>query len=385
MGARSVGYDVNQPKTTWYQRIGDPRGLLVARLLLSAGLAWSCVAPGDVSPGALPWLVLGLGAAVAVGIGLWTPAALLLGAITLAARGPHPFVGTEGSLDLTGWYTHHWSSVTLALAAALPWGARYSLDAVRRSMTQLVERTAVDLNQAYLDLRPPSTGRGWAAAPITLQLATVALTVELTPNAAAVGVILLLALWLPVGRARFNSTGSTDPELTVFFDAGCGICFQTARLMTRLDTRAQLLWVANHDGERLDRHGIDPGLVERTIVVVHRDGRRTTRARAFADLFGQLPLGWPVALLLRAPGLRAAADSLYDWVARNRIRISVSLGLAACQVHLGSAPPAGLTPPHPTDPSSRARTRLEARMINWTHRAAEIGRYFTQGTRLGRV
>lgn len=135
-------------------------------------------------------------------------------------------------------------------------------------------------------------------------------------------------------------------ERTVFFDASCGICFQTARVLTRMDVFQRLRFVPNTESEKLPE-GVTAELVERTIVVQDPDGRLTERSAAFAAIFRSLPGGNLVAIPLSLPGVRQLADAVYDRVARNRQGISLSLGLAACGLPGAVAP----LPSAPASPS----------------------------------
>jgi predicted DCC family thiol-disulfide oxidoreductase YuxK len=132
----------------------------------------------------------------------------------------------------------------------------------------------------------------------------------------------LLARLVPTrGRAR-----------TVFYDVDCGVCWAVVRVLARMDVHKRLRFLPNTDAAALPA-GVDPGLLERTILVVDpaRD-RRWTRAEAFAEILAALPLGrlwsWP----MRLPLIGRAAGRAYDAFARNRTRISIWLGLAACGV-----------------------------------------------------
>ncbi|HEY0840206.1 MAG TPA: DCC1-like thiol-disulfide oxidoreductase family protein, partial [Vulgatibacter sp.] len=122
---------------------------------------------------------------------------------------------------------------------------------------------------------------------------------------------------------------------TVYFDASCGICFQTVRLLARLDLLHRLEFRGN-DGELPP--GVTPELVEKTIVVVDAGGRQTTRAAAFASIFRAIPGGFLIACPLSVPGLRHVADAVYDQVAKNRTSISSWLGLAACGLPIPGEP-----------------------------------------------
>jgi predicted DCC family thiol-disulfide oxidoreductase YuxK len=138
-------------------------------------------------------------------------------------------------------------------------------------------------------------------------------------------------------------------RLTLYFDAGCGVCFQIARVLARLDLLERIRFVSSAEVSP-DPQSIDlsPELLARTIVVVDETGRRTTRAEAFAQLLRALPLGllwsWP----LRVPGLRALANVGYDLFSRRREAISYWLGFAACGVP--GAQPARATVAGPRPP-----------------------------------
>lgn len=134
--------------------------------------------------------------------------------------------------------------------------------------------------------------------------------------------------------------------LTVYFDAGCGICFQVARVLARMDAHALLTFVPNTDAERLPA-GVTPELVEKTIVVTEEDGRQRTRAAAFAQIFRSIPGGSLVSAPLSLPPIGALAGGVYDSVARNRQRISMSLGLAACGLPSLRSEPIAAPPPPP--------------------------------------
>jgi len=126
---------------------------------------------------------------------------------------------------------------------------------------------------------------------------------------------------------------------TVVYDADCGVCWATVRVVARMDAHRRLLWIPSAERAAVPA-GIDAALLERTIVVVDpATGRQWTRADGFAEIFRALPLGglwsWP----LRLPGVRQLANLGYDLFARNRTRISSFFGLAACGVKGGPRVP----------------------------------------------
>lgn len=117
--------------------------------------------------------------------------------------------------------------------------------------------------------------------------------------------------------------------LTLFFDADCGVCFLSARLIARLDPLHAIRFVPTYEHALLPP-GVSPELAERTIVAVDGAGRQSFRSDAFAAVFARLPLLAPLGWLLRTPGLRALWLRAYDAFAARRRDVSVRLGLAAC-------------------------------------------------------
>ena len=128
-------------------------------------------------------------------------------------------------------------------------------------------------------------------------------------------------------------------RLTLYFDAGCGVCFQITRVLARLDVLERIRFVSSAEIPAEASGDFSADLLDRTIVVVDETGRRTTRADAVAQLLRALPLGvlwfWP----LRVPGLRALANVGYDLFSRRRQTVSYWLGFAACGVPGAAAPP----------------------------------------------
>jgi predicted DCC family thiol-disulfide oxidoreductase YuxK len=142
---------------------------------------------------------------------------------------------------------------------------------------------------------------------------------------------------------------------TVYFDAGCGVCFQVVRVLARMDLHRRLTWVSNMDpGLPKD---VPADLLERTILVVDpATGKRWTRSDAFAQIFGALPFGRLWAWPLLIPGLRQLSGACYDLFARNRTRISITFGLAACGIP-GVPPPPRAPEPTPTPLGDWLRVR----------------------------
>jgi predicted DCC family thiol-disulfide oxidoreductase YuxK len=177
--------------------------------------------------------------------------------------------------------------------------------------------------------------------------------------------------WTMIGYVPFLLTASewalfarsaarSRRRLTLYFDAGCGVCFQIARVLARLDVFDRIRFVSSAEIPGESSGDFSADLLDRTIVVVDETGRRTTRADAVAQLLRALPLGvlwfWP----LRVPGLRALANVGYDLFARRRQTVSYWLGFAACGVAGAAATPAAAVAPASRPPVLAALGRMVA-------------------------
>ena len=134
--------------------------------------------------------------------------------------------------------------------------------------------------------------------------------------------------WALVGRWA----AARRRRLALYFDAGCGVCFQLARVLARLDRFGRLRFVSSLD-EGPRPAGITSDVLAATIAVVDESSGRTwTRADGMARILASLPAAALFAWPLRVPGLRSLANAAYDAFARRRQTISLWLGLAACGV-----------------------------------------------------
>ncbi|MDI1477100.1 DCC1-like thiol-disulfide oxidoreductase family protein [Polyangium sp. y55x31] len=132
---------------------------------------------------------------------------------------------------------------------------------------------------------------------------------------------------------------------SVVYDEDCGVCLWLARLAKRLDAHHHLTFQGNGDLAALLRgkadgtiekvdlpEGITEELVQNTIVVVDAKGTVFTRSHGIAEIVRALPLGRPLAFVMRLPGISNLLDLFYDAFAKRRADISVLLGMDACGV-----------------------------------------------------
>ncbi|HEY6557181.1 MAG TPA: DCC1-like thiol-disulfide oxidoreductase family protein [Polyangiaceae bacterium] len=136
--------------------------------------------------------------------------------------------------------------------------------------------------------------------------------------------------WQLLGR--FFGKGSR--KRTVIYDADCGVCLLTARILKRLDPFARLTFVGNYEREKIPA-ALDDETLNKTFAVIDDRGRIFTQARGVYEMSKALPFGVLLTFWLRLPVLATLGDAAYRRIADNRLQISAWLGLGAC----------GLTPP----------------------------------------
>ena len=116
----------------------------------------------------------------------------------------------------------------------------------------------------------------------------------------------------------------TGEQLTVFYDADCGVCRLTSLTLARLDWRRRLAFVPLQAyAEAEPSHAA----LARELHVRDGAGRWWRGGRAALRIAGAIPMLVPVSLLGRLPGMRGAVDAAYRFVADRRPIISRALRL----------------------------------------------------------
>jgi predicted DCC family thiol-disulfide oxidoreductase YuxK len=121
-------------------------------------------------------------------------------------------------------------------------------------------------------------------------------------------------------------------RLEVFYDADCGFCTRSARLLRRLDhgrrlqlTPLQLATEATRDAPPLD-------VLLHAMHVRDGAGRWSVGGAAWLRIAQDVPLLRPLGFLAQLPVIRALVEPTYAVVAGNRHRISRLLGDEACPI-----------------------------------------------------
>ena len=119
-------------------------------------------------------------------------------------------------------------------------------------------------------------------------------------------------------------------QLTVLYDADCGICTHTARLLARLDTRRRLRLVALQEANLPGQPPVE--VLSEALHVADTDGRWFVGGRAMVEITRRIPALRPISLYARLPLADLVFETIYRAIATNRQQISRLFGLKTCQV-----------------------------------------------------
>lgn len=113
-------------------------------------------------------------------------------------------------------------------------------------------------------------------------------------------------------------------EYVMLFDGDCGICQTTANWVARLDRRRHRITCL--PAQRAPLAELHPGLTLaeclKAVQVVTPDGQLHAGWDAVVALAPALWIVRPLEWADRVPALRRLCERAYDWIARNRYRLS---------------------------------------------------------------
>lgn len=116
--------------------------------------------------------------------------------------------------------------------------------------------------------------------------------------------------------------------LTALYDGACVVCQSTRATVTALDWRRRVRFIDLRDREAWQAQF--PQLQDADILgeihVLDERGAVYAGLDATRRMLRELPLGWPLWLLLRMPGTDKTWRSLYRFIARHRYSINRLLG-----------------------------------------------------------
>ncbi len=120
----------------------------------------------------------------------------------------------------------------------------------------------------------------------------------------------------------------------VLYDDACSLCAFQMRVMTWIDWFSCVSLVPISSPRTPEfAPGIPQEALQEAIHCVTPEGRIYRGARAIRFLSARMPLAWLFALLLWIPGVIWVAERAYQWISRNRYRLSRWFGCeGACGV-----------------------------------------------------
>lgn len=118
-------------------------------------------------------------------------------------------------------------------------------------------------------------------------------------------------------------------EYVVFYDARCGLCRWSRRMIERLGAGVPMRWIDVHDrGELMHWSAIDPEATQHQVFVLDPEGRLHGGYAAAVTLLAATTSVVRVLrpVLLSGP-MRLIGGKAYHWVSQNRHWLSRWLGL----------------------------------------------------------
>lgn len=116
---------------------------------------------------------------------------------------------------------------------------------------------------------------------------------------------------------------------TAIYDGRCVLCRQTRRMVTALDWLRRIEFLDIHDWESV--HARYPALsyadAMGEIHVVGRHGEMLGGFWAMRRMLRDLPLGFPLWIILLLPGMNWLGPKVYGFVARHRYAINRFFGV----------------------------------------------------------
>jgi predicted DCC family thiol-disulfide oxidoreductase YuxK len=123
------------------------------------------------------------------------------------------------------------------------------------------------------------------------------------------------------GVAEVASTGLGRPY-TLVYDGQCKICNPLANVVRNWDHRQRIEVVPSQATGLMARFPWIPReAYAKAIQLVGPGGATWQGAQAVEQLLTILPRGRLISWVFHVPGIRALADRIYRWVARNRYRM----------------------------------------------------------------
>lgn len=129
---------------------------------------------------------------------------------------------------------------------------------------------------------------------------------------------------------------------TAIYDGYCVICKQTKKIVNALDWLNRVEFLDLHNWTEVEKRYPQLNFEQAMgqMHVVTGDGQLMGGFEGVRRLLRDLPLGFPLWLVLQLPGMNWVGNAVYRFVARNRYKINKFFGAPVCEdgtckVHTG--------------------------------------------------
>ncbi|MEZ4669097.1 MAG: DUF393 domain-containing protein [Anaerolineae bacterium] len=121
--------------------------------------------------------------------------------------------------------------------------------------------------------------------------------------------------------------------VTAIYDGYCVICNQTKRTVQALDWLHRVEFLNIHDWNTVNARypALDYEAAMGQMHLVTPDGQLIGGFPAVRRMMRELPLGYPIWLVLHLPGMNWLGNRVYRFIARHRYRINRFFGMPVCE------------------------------------------------------
>lgn len=121
--------------------------------------------------------------------------------------------------------------------------------------------------------------------------------------------------------------------VTAIYDGYCVFCKQSKRVIQALDWLKRIEFLDLHNWNEVEQRYPQLNFEQAMgqMHVVTPDGQLIGGFVGARRLLCELPLGFPLWLILNIPGVSWLGDRVYRWIAANRYRINKLVGAEVCQ------------------------------------------------------
>ena len=130
------------------------------------------------------------------------------------------------------------------------------------------------------------------------------------------------------------STEKHPEQDTILFDGECRFCQRQIAILSNLDLRNRFIYKSLHDPSvAADFPELTIEQLQEQMFVIDTQGNARGGATAVRYLSRQLPLLWPLTLLLHIPGSLPLWNRLYAFIAKRRLWIAGRCDTTSCKTN----------------------------------------------------